>query len=383
MKKRKLLAILLCVGISLVFLTSCSGKKDSKNPDKEVTQELDSKLSSFVTDYLDVAIKGSDKADVSLDSQYLESANEYHDNLIITQAFRSLHAAAPAAEAEAPSGDILTQAESLWDGIFADTRYEISQIQEEEGGYMVTLQTEQMLLYQDMYPILSELMNQSNEESGTGIHDMLLTALTESYSQVAFRDPDAAILHLTTDEEGMYQFVSEELDDFLRSLVDLDSIDSQFSGILPQDMVTEATPNQEYPQDIAEYLTYPMGEDILLQEDGNDVVLFSIDNVEVTDSRSEYDTSNPEKVVVITYSYENLSLNDPVLFDQLSFQILDGDTVCSPYYLPDDIAANPADKGAEMVTATLSYGVSADCNEITICFSNSQFSSRFKVIAPI
>ena len=52
--------------------------------------------------------------------------------------------------------------------------------------------------------------------------------------------------------------------------------------------------------------SHQAGEKFILQQDGQDAVEFSIDKVEVTEERSEFDPSNPEKVVVITYTYKNL-----------------------------------------------------------------------------
>ena len=82
------------------------------------------------------------------------------------------------------------------------------------------------------------------------------------------------------------------------------------------------------------------------------MVEFSVDKVEVTDERSEYDTSNPEKVVVVTYTYKNLGFADPILYDQMSFKLLEGESTCSPYYLQSLSPADIATKGGDSVTAS-------------------------------
>ena len=72
-------------------------------------------------------------------------------------------------------------------------------------------------------------------------------------------------------------------------------------------------------------------------------------------------------------------MEDPVLYDQMSFKVLEGDTTCSPYYLQNLQAADIAQKDGAAVTSTLAYGVSASCNEITIYVNNSQIQSPFQV----
>ena len=78
----------------------------------------------------------------------------------------------------------------------------------------------------------------------------------------------------------------------------------------------------EYPKDLESTPAYKVGDAITIQSDGKDVATFTIDKVEVTDDRSEYDTSNPDKVIVITYTYKNLAFDDPLLYDQMSFRVL-------------------------------------------------------------
>ena len=66
----------------------------------------------------------------------------------------------------------------------------------------------------------------------------------------------------------------------------------------------------------------------------------------------------------------------------MSFKLLEGESTCSPYYLqslsPADIAT-----GGDSVTASLAYGVSADCKEVTVYVNNSQIESPFQVIVPL
>lgn len=110
---------------------------------------------------------------------------------------------------------------------------------------------------------------------------------------------------------------------------------------------------------------------------------FCIDKVEVTDERNEYNPTNPDKVIVITYTYKNTAFDNPLLYDQMSFRILDGDTVCLPYYPSDLISPELVNAGDDAVTATLAYGVSASCNEVTIYVEGTQIPTPFQISASI
>lgn len=385
MIKRKFLTVLLCMGISIMAFSACSDSNSdaedtAENTDSDTKEnEVDATLKASTLAYLDAAVKGELAEDTILDSQSIQTLQDYHLNLVDTLAFRCLNAAAPAMDAESPSGDHLTQSQTLWEGILTNTRYEITQIQEDGEEYLVTLQTEQMLLYKEMYPILSQYMNQNTNSLQDSIHDMLLTACTEAYSRVTYREAEPVIVRLSADENGTYYIANEDLDAIISNLVDVDSIDTQFNGTLPENLVTEASPNQEFPDDLDTLPEYSVGESFILQENGKDAVRFSIDKVEVTEDRSEYVSDNPDKVIVITYTYQNLGLEDPLLFDQMSFQVLDGKTVCDPYYLPNAKTADLALKDGSAITSDIAYGISAKCDEIIICFKSSQITSRFKV----
>lgn len=68
---------------------------------------------------------------------------------------------------------------------------------------------------------------------------------------------------------------------------------------------------------------------------------FTIDSVELTDERNEFEESNPEQVIRIKYHYENLGYEDDImdgLFIDLGSdgQLIDSDgNVCSEYPLGD------------------------------------------------
>lgn len=385
MKKLKLLIVLLCTGFFLMALTACSNSdsEDSTNNDNKDTAESDTALEKNVLAYLNAAIKGEAADEEILDTQTVQDLQDYHLNLVDTLAFRCLYAAAPAAVADSPSGDYLAQSQALWEDVLKDTRYEITQIKEENEEYILTLQTEQMCLYEEMYPILAGYMAQNSDDLQNSIHDMILTACTEAYARVTYREAETTITILTVKEDGTCSISADNLDVLLAQLVDLDSIDTQFNGTLAENLITEASPKQEYPEDLDAIPEYSVGESFILQENGEDVVRLSIDSVKVTEERSEYVSENPDKVVVIAYTYQNLGSEEPLLFGQMSFQVLDGETVCEPYYLPDEITAEQAEKDGNAVSANMSYGVSADSDEIIVYFESSQITSRFKITAPI
>lgn len=86
----------------------------------------------------------------------------------------------------------------------------------------------------------------------------------------------------------------------------------------------------------------------------------------VTDERDASNQSQPEKVIVIDYEYTCES-STPMLIDDMSFKLVIGDTVCTPYYCSFTTAADLIQEG-ESCSAQLAYEVPADAAEATLFY---------------
>lgn len=131
----------------------------------------------------------------------------------------------------------------------------------------------------------------------------------------------------------------------------------------------EGTTDLEVP-DLAGTETAPLNKDcVITGADGAEIGTIKISAVSVTDERDENNQSNPEKVVVIDYTYTN-STSEVLLLDDMSFKLIINDTVCTPYYAGFLQGAEAIEEGGSC-SAQLAYEVAADAEEGTLVFTSS------------
>lgn len=285
----------------------------------------------------------------------------------------------------------------LWKNILQKTNYKVTEAAKDGDNYTVTIETCQMNLYGSMNDILTEKLEEFYaDETITPetdvtlfLNQMTLESYQESLDQLTYREAETIDVTLSRGEQSAWSISDEDMDILTARLIDLDAaapgFDSPDSPDSPDAMFpqTEASPDMTAPENLDDAPVSQLGEVFTLQQDGVDVAAISIDKVESTEERSEFDPTNPEKVVVITYTYQNLAMDDPLLYDEMSFQVLEGDTVCPPYYLQSLIPADIALKGESSVTASISYGVSSSCKEVVIYVNGVQIDDPFTVTAAI
>ena len=101
---------------------------------------------------------------------------------------------------------------------------------------------------------------------------------------------------------------------------------------------------------------------------------FTIDSVEATDQRNEFEESNPEQVIYIKYHYENLGYEDEDgIMDGLYIspeQVIDSDgNVCTEYPInPEDIYPQETPVGAKC-TAGIAFGLAKAGSPVTMNLS--------------
>ncbi|MGI6011622.1 MAG: DUF4352 domain-containing protein [Ruminococcus sp.] len=131
----------------------------------------------------------------------------------------------------------------------------------------------------------------------------------------------------------------------------------------------EGTTDKEVP-DLSAIDTAPLNQDcVITAESGAELGTLKIEKAETTDERDENNSSNPEKVVVIDYSYTNSS-DETLLLDNMSFKLVDGDAACTPYYAAFLKSPEPAEKG-ESSSGQIAFEVGSDFSKGTLVFDSS------------
>ena len=380
--KIKCLSVLMALGLLSAAAAGCGEKKESFD------------AAAYTQAFLDARIKGNTE-------EYAKLSGESPEDLaaLFNEKVQSLVTLSIGENSNEPGSQLLPPQLSqdyaaMWEDVLQHTKYKAVEAKKDGDSYAVTIETEYMDLNTPVNDLLTEKLTKYYAESPdaqTNASETYLQLMLESYQEVlqepAYEEPAKTTVTLSQDDKKVWTVSDEDLQTvqdglFLPALYSDAEAEGEGASD-PGSLSTEATPDQTYPEDLDQTPTHTLGESFILQQDGQDMVEFSVDKVEVTDERSEYDTSNPEKVVVVTYTYKNLGFADPILYDQMSFKLLEGESTCSPYYLQSLSPANITTKGGDSVTASLAYGVSADCKEVTVYVNNSQIESPFQVTVPL
>lgn len=380
--KIKCLSVLMALGLLSAAAAGCGEKKESFD------------AAAYTQAFLDARIKGNTE-------EYAKLSGESPEDLaaLFNEKVQSLVTLSIGENSNEPGSQLLPPQLSqdyaaMWEDVLQHTKYKAVEAKKDGDSYAVTIETEYMDLNTPVNDLLTEKLTKYYAESPdaqTNASETYLQLMLESYQEVlqepAYEEPAKTTVTLSQDDKKVWTVSDEDLQTvqdglFLPALYSDTEAEGEGASD-PGSLSTEATPDQTYPEDLDQTPIHTLGESFILQQDGQDMVEFSVDKVEVTDERSEYDTSNPEKVVVVTYTYKNLGFADPILYDQMSFKLLEGESTCSPYYLQSLSPADIATKGGDSVTASLAYGVSADCKEVTVYVNNSQIESPFQVTVPL
>ena len=386
-KKWMLYTAFACSGALLI--SGCSGKQ---------TDGFDA--TAYTTAYLDGMLRGNVDTLSSLSGVSSDDLTASFDSMIDDLVSSSIGGDGSAPGSTQISPQLRQDYTDFWKKAFGDTKYDVKKAEKKDDAYQVTVDAQQMQLYTAMEPIynekLTDYLKDNSVDSDQYIEDvysLMLEAYQSALDNVEYNDPESVTVTLQKDDSEQWSISSDDMTTLKNALIDLASLNPSADGtdgtptqVTAEDIAisqSEGAPNMEYPDDLESTPAYKVGDTVTIQSDGKDVATFTVDKVEVTDDRSEYDTSNPDKVIVITYTYKNLAFDDPLLYDQMSFRVLDGDTVCLPYYLADLTSPDLANAGGDAITATAAYGVSASCNEVTIYIDGAQIAFPFQISASI
>lgn len=393
MKMKSILSIITACTL-LVSITGCSTKDTAKEPEPEKSeiQNEEFNAADYAAAYLNCYYKGDVAAYSQLSGESEDTLLTSYNDYISSQLPSFLEQTQGTPGSELVSPQLYQDYTDLWKNIFGSTKYQVTNAEQTENYYTITLETQQMELYTKMQEIMPDKIEQlyqiASYESGDETTDdpyqkMMLETYQEAMQQITYADAKTAAVSLVKTENDTWEIPQADMETLNAMLIDLDVAENGFLDANPENLQTEATPNQEYPENLDQVPSYQVSETITLRQDNQDMATFCINSVKVTDERSDFDSSNPEKVIVINYTYQNIGYDDPILYDQMSFQILDGKTVCDPYYIENLLPADIASKDGDPVTASLSYQVSGSCQEVIIYVNGVQIVFPFQVKADL
>lgn len=387
--KKKWMASTALACSCMLLISGCSGNKAD-----------DFDAVAYTTAYLDGMIRGNVDTLSSLSGVSSDDLTATFNSMIDDLVSSSIGGDGSSPGSTQISPQLRQDYTDFWKQAFSNIKYDVKKADKKENTYQITVDTQQMQLYTAMEPIydekLADYLKDNSVDSDQYIEDvysLMLEAYQTALDKAEYNDPESVTVTLQKDNSEQWSISSDDMTTLKNALIDLASLNPSADGttgtpaqVTAEDIAnsqSEGAPNMEYPKDLESTPAYKVGDAITIQSDRKDVATFTIDKVEVTDDRSEYDTSNPDKVIVITYTYKNLAFDDPLLYDQMSFRVLDGDTVCLPYYLADLTSPDLATTGGDAVTATAAYGISASCNEVTIYVDGAQIAFPFQVSASV
>ncbi len=104
--------------------------------------------------------------------------------------------------------------------------------------------------------------------------------------------------------------------------------------------------------------------------DGQELYTVTVEQAGLTDRRAVAETTAPEAVLLLNYSYLSLT-GDPVLVDDMSFQCFTGEgEACTAYYLADQLIPE-VNQGGEPTEAEVAFSIPEDTQEAVVCVTNN------------
>ena len=398
MKIKKLFLVL---SSTLLFaIAGCGKTAVPENPDASVeenepTIDMEFDAASYAQAYLDSTLKGVHDSLSEQNGQSQEELADIYHEKIRALASTSLGDDAETTGTSSISSELYQKYIDLWTKIYGNVHYEVTDASPiDASSWEISVSTEKMTLYNTMADIMTEKMAQSSLENTALTEDseehnkiedyynIQLEAYEEALTDLQYDNPVTVSLLLVKNEES-WTITEEDMTNLESMLMDIYLTSDGFVTPDVDYSQAEGAVDMTYPEDLDSTDSYSIGEAIPLYANNQEIGSFQIDQVVFTEERNEFETTNPDKVVQITYTYQNTGYDEPIFIDPMSFRILNGDTVCEPYYQQEFDYADLVYKNDEPLTCTACYGVDASCQEITIYVDNYAVDKPFQISAPI
>lgn len=124
------------------------------------------------------------------------------------------------------------------------------------------------------------------------------------------------------------------------------------------------------PMDVKQSDAYQIGDVITISSGSENLYELTIDEIAFTDQRDEY-TQDPGNVILVTYTYKNLS-DETLMIDDMRFQLMNADetTLFDSYYLSDSKVPEPIEKEGSC-TAQISYAAEEKPDAVVLAYQDT------------
>lgn len=128
---------------------------------------------------------------------------------------------------------------------------------------------------------------------------------------------------------------------------------------------------------------YGVGETATYKKDGKELVHFTVNSVSTTSDRNEFADSQPEQVIIIHYSYENIANEEDVYFSSVDFKVIDeGGNVCETYPASINTYPQTAPIGTKS-EGEEAYGLKQQSSKIKLIVDLDYFGNKVTYELPI
>lgn len=117
---------------------------------------------------------------------------------------------------------------------------------------------------------------------------------------------------------------------------------------------------------------YAIGDEIIIKNDSGEYKL-TITGVEETDDRNEFADSTPERVIIISYAYENISHNSDLYISEMNFKAYDKDNNAMDTYPLSTVEYPDSISTGRKTSAQLAYGLNSSDNYVELEFYDNMF----------
>ncbi len=119
---------------------------------------------------------------------------------------------------------------------------------------------------------------------------------------------------------------------------------------------------------------FHIGEEIYIKNSSKEYKLI-VKTVEETNQRNEFSDTNPKRVIVISYEYENIAGSSDLYISEMDFKAYDADNNALSTY-PALIDYPQAVGAGRKGTGQMAYGLDSDKNYIELEFYDNLFNSK-------
>ncbi len=121
-------------------------------------------------------------------------------------------------------------------------------------------------------------------------------------------------------------------------------------------------------------IEYSLNQDIYIKNDAGEYKI-KITGIRETSDRNQFSDTETKRVIIISYEYENISLEDDLYISSMDYKVYDKqgkvlEEYPADYKYPDSIGTGRS------ATAEMAYALNSDDNYVEIEFYDNMFNSK-------